>query len=89
MRMRCCTCAFIKFECGTIAMNLCIYFLEHALFLKQSGSLKFCLGFFSYKLYLSCQWPKNAYILSHNLHKNIVNQTFQIDLDCCALNASL
>ena len=36
---------------GTIAVNLCICFPEHALFLKQSGEFE-------------SQWPKNAYILS-------------------------
>ena len=69
MQVRCCACAFIKFEChkpftGTIAAVLCIYFLEHALFLKQSVEFEILSWFISYKLYLSCEWPKNAYILS-------------------------
>ena len=49
---------------GTIAGNLCKYFLEHALFLKQSGEFEILSWFISYKLFLSYQWPKNAYILS-------------------------
>ena len=31
-------------------MNLCIYFLEHALFLKQSGEFEVLSWFISYKL---------------------------------------
>ena len=57
-----------KIECqaisGTITVNLCIYFLEHALFRKESGEFEILSWFISYKLFLSCQWPKNAYILS-------------------------
>ena len=43
---------------GTIAVNLCMYFLEHVLFLKQSGEFEILSWFISYKLFLSCQWPK-------------------------------
>ena len=47
---------------GTIAVNLCIYSLEHALFLKQSGESEILSWFISYKLLLFCKRPKNAYI---------------------------
>ena len=47
-----------------IAVNLSMYFLEHALLLKQSEEFEIFSWFTSYKLFLSCQWPKNAYILS-------------------------
>ena len=51
-------------------MNLCIYFLEHALFLKQSGEFEILSWLISYKLFLSCQWPKNARVyFIINLHK--------------------
>ena len=51
-------------------MNLCIYFLEHALFLKQSGEFEIFSWFISYKLFLFCQLPKNAYILSQTCIKH-------------------
>ena len=63
MQMRCCAYAFIKFEFHKpfkvlIAVNLCIYFPEHALFLKQSGEFEILYWFVSYELFLSCKWPK-------------------------------
>ena len=46
------------YNIGTIAVNLCIYFLEHALFLKQSGSLKFCLGSLVISYFSPASGPK-------------------------------
>ena len=36
-----------------MAVNLCIYFLEHALFPKQSGEFEILSWFISYELFLS------------------------------------
>ena len=41
---------------------LCVtqYFLEHALFPKQSGEFEILSWFICYELFLSCQWPNNC-----------------------------
>ena len=69
-------------------MNLCIYFQEHALFLKQSGEFEILSWFISYKLLLSCKGPKMR-IFYHKFAENIVIQTVHIDLGSWTLDASL
>ena len=39
-------------------MNLCIYLLEHALFLKQSGEFEILSWFISFKLFFPASGPK-------------------------------
>ena len=52
-----------QFIQGTVAVNLSIYFLEHALFLKQSWEFEILSWVISYTLFLSYQCPKTAHIL--------------------------
>ena len=49
-------------------MNLCIYFLENALFLKQSGEFEILSWLISYELFCPASGPKCVYFII-NLHK--------------------
>ena len=49
-------------------MNLCIWFLEHGFFQKQSGEFEIASWFISYKLFCPASVPKYAYFVI-NLHK--------------------
>ena len=44
--------------CMTMAVNLCIYFLEHALFLKRSGESEILSWFITFKLFFPTNGPK-------------------------------
>ena len=61
-------------------MNLCIYFPEHALFQKQSGEFEISSWFISYELFCPASGPKMC-IFCHKFTHDVVDQTFQIDLD--------
>ena len=96
MQMRCCICTFIKLEChtpshaiqGIIAVNLCIYFPEYALFQSNLGSLIFRRGPLVMSYFCPSSGSKMC-VFCHKCAQNIVDQAFQIDSGCWALNASL
>ena len=62
MQMRCCACAFIKFECTSHLRYYSSEFVhilpDHALFLNNLGSLKFCLGSLVISYFCPASGPK-------------------------------